>query len=519
MKKYYLVLLLLFLPFTVSAKEYCNVISGDGLHAGSEIVCGTEHFNIVDTSDNQIRMLAKYNLLVGETIYKEKIEDGYTGSEEDYCNSLAYGRGGTVRSDVFYNAPGYCFYTISIGMKTHVDTLFPATYDESAAKEQCESYSNEERNCFASRMYGGSTSSGTPGYFYGEYLCYCNTKDYNIQNEEAISAHWDDEDNFLYPQVADTYVSGYVELDTISVPADFVLVDNSSTKYDGYFWDLSVRNNSNFYYYLYNYSAVLRNNGFDIQNIDFITLDDINNIIKGNSKTLSYEDLYNASLNAVPPRYEFAFLQDYLMKQQEFIFNTTYWVRTGYNKVYDDSLGVANVVFIDERGGICGSAVSRTSASIYNSGNCSYKIENYLKSSVGTGIRPVVTINKSDVIYQIQTDVNDNGEIEVIENSMSGEVISFKATPKPGYKLASLVIKRANGEEIEISPDDLIENEDGTVTLLESFTMPAENVVIYARWVSIYDFNNPTTGSIFLLFILLIVFTGLVFLKRKKQRV
>ena len=70
-KLFFLILLfLLFLPAAVSAKEVCRVVSGDGKEIGSEIACGTEHFNIIESTDNEIKMLAKYNLYMGNIMYR-----------------------------------------------------------------------------------------------------------------------------------------------------------------------------------------------------------------------------------------------------------------------------------------------------------------------------------------------------------------------------------------------------------------------------------------------------------------
>ena len=83
MKKILLPILLfvMFIPFEVGAKEYCKVVDGDGKSIGSEIACGSEHFYIIDSNEDKIKMLAKYNLYTGVTIYKEKLEEGQTCAE------------------------------------------------------------------------------------------------------------------------------------------------------------------------------------------------------------------------------------------------------------------------------------------------------------------------------------------------------------------------------------------------------------------------------------------------------
>jgi len=69
MKKLFIMLLFLIcLPVFVNAKEYCTVTSGTGKDIGDEVVCGTEHFYIFKVENDNIKMLAKYNLLVGDKI-------------------------------------------------------------------------------------------------------------------------------------------------------------------------------------------------------------------------------------------------------------------------------------------------------------------------------------------------------------------------------------------------------------------------------------------------------------------
>ena len=106
MKKLLLPILLfmVFVPFMVNAKEYCKVVSGNGKDIGSEIACGTEHFYIIDSNKDEVKMLAKYNLNVGVTIYKEKIEkeSGDTRNDLQYCSDLANSKNG-IYPFIYFN--------------------------------------------------------------------------------------------------------------------------------------------------------------------------------------------------------------------------------------------------------------------------------------------------------------------------------------------------------------------------------------------------------------------------------
>ena len=90
------------MPLMVNAKEYCKVVDGDGKSIGSEISCGTEHFYIIDSNEDEIKMLAKYNLYTGVSIYKEKIEKE-EGDTRDMSILLDLAsKGGTLKTDDFY---------------------------------------------------------------------------------------------------------------------------------------------------------------------------------------------------------------------------------------------------------------------------------------------------------------------------------------------------------------------------------------------------------------------------------
>lgn len=323
----------------------CRIVTGTGNNIGDEIVCGSESFYVVSSDDNEVKMLAKYNLYAGEIIYKEKIEKeaGDTRSDEQYCLELAYQKGGMLKHESVYEVPGYCFIAIPI--------------DESEIK----------------------------------------------QKENALSAHWDESGNYLYPQVGDVYISAYNQKDpngeivTGNSYNDFYIDLNSSSKYDGFYYDLNVGDHKinqilNEYK---SYMSVV--NGIKLKNIDLMTLDDINQIIKKNNKSIPYEEWYNTRAAVAPPRYEFAYLHDYLTKEQEFLYSTTYWLRTGYEK-NDTKIGVNAVVFIDSFGGVCGGALTIEERVI-----CGL-LTSEVNSQIGCGIRPIITISKDDIEYSSNQD-------------------------------------------------------------------------------------------------------------------
>ena len=182
-------------------------------------------------------------------------------------------------------------------------------------------------------------------------------------------------------------------------------------------------------------------------------------------------------------------------------------------------MGVKNVVFVDSRGGICGSSVSRNNIYYNNYIDCTYNILLNLQSSVGTGIRPVLTIPNSELEFLIKTKTDGNGSIEVVENALGGESIQFKVNTKKGYKLSSIVVRTDSGEVVEFSEGEIIKNADGTYTIDKNkFKMPFENVVIEGKFVSTNILANPKTisGIGIVVLVLSIVFGTLMFTRRKK---
>ena len=466
MKKLLLPILLfiVFVPFMVNAKEYCKVVDGDGKSIGSEISCGTEHFYIIDSNEDEIKLLAKYNLYTGVTIYKEKIEkvDNDSRTDIQYCYDLALSKGGTLKNDSFYNAPGYCFYTIDI---------------------------NEERI---------------------------------HQSENAISAHWDDNENYIYPQVGDVYVGttgnivGSVSATDFEI-SNYYYKKNNEDLYENKFFDfkLSYNNNRMLGYALNKYNEELTNSGYLINSIDLMSLDEINNIVKKNKKTIPYLEWYDtmSSVSEVSVHNEFGSIKDLLDRKYSWIYGTTYWLKTGYGTGKAISPNIeTGIAFVDTVGGVCGAGMVGIS-----NGGC----DAIAQTLVGCGIRPVITI-PNELQYLIKTEIDGNGTIDVIESSLGGEKIQFNISTNKGYKLGSIIIRTDSGEEVEFSEGEITKNDDGSLSIDKNkFTMPFENVTIQAKFELENILKNPKTGDkvLFIIFILVAsIGIGTFILKKKEFR-
>ena len=85
MKKLIYSMIIFMLCLGIANAKKCNVISGTGKNIGDEIVCGTEHFYVLENDGNTVKMLAKYNLYIGFN-YEYKELDKSFDTEEDAAN-------------------------------------------------------------------------------------------------------------------------------------------------------------------------------------------------------------------------------------------------------------------------------------------------------------------------------------------------------------------------------------------------------------------------------------------------
>lgn len=56
---------------TYGKTNFCEAVTGDGTNPGDEVKCGTESFYIVDFDGDNVRLLSKYNLYVGNIYYED----------------------------------------------------------------------------------------------------------------------------------------------------------------------------------------------------------------------------------------------------------------------------------------------------------------------------------------------------------------------------------------------------------------------------------------------------------------
>lgn len=124
-------------------------------------------------------------------------------------------------------------------------------------------------------------------------------------------------------------------------------------------------------------------------------------------------------------------------------------------------------------------------------------------------------------IYDITAETDDNGMIEVVSKASSGDLITFSVSPRIGYRLNSLTVTSQSGEKVTFTEDDLILNNDGTVSVsVNSFSMPSSNVFISALFEKIPE--NPNTIDNILFYVGMFISSlgiiiGLVVYRKKRS--
>lgn len=533
-------LTLFFIPTIVNAEGHCRVVSGNGSNLGSEVDCGGEHFYIFDKDNSNLRLLAKYNLLDGNE-YERIVVSGYNPTFEDnekaqslINQGFTYSCGYDIYSDI-----STCIFTNSFpeknktirfdaGLRTYREILFlPEVYDaiqnegyipiytsiestlfydstqsqkingeyyyyasgiklykndnyiyeiHMADDSQCLLNLNEIQNTeeYQQKMaegYSFQTSrmrvikSGS--YYYCGYYYEKNNESRVIkQSELAMGAHGEVRGIAEYPEYGSFTANplGLAQTDTSSIYTNNNYRDVLLTIDFKYPMTIS----------LLLYRNYLESLNLNLSDINLITVNDLNNFTYKTANTyLPLDDWssnwqqgnhFGTNFNIIGS------LKDHIPDDYSWIWATTYWTRTRDSG--------SNVYFVDTWGDMCNGY--------------------YCSADVGAGLRPIITVSKNEILYNIVKETDNNGEIEVVDNSAGNETISFKVSPKKGYKLSKITITTENGDAIEFTEGDLIKNPDGTVSILNNqFTMPFENVTIKVDWkeevIETIQEENPQT--------------------------
>lgn len=184
MKKIILIIYLFFISISVTNAAACKVVTGDGTNIGDEIQCGTENFYVISNDGANIKMLAKYNLYVGNTYYRinfdstltnyrdiygvkevqEKISEGYEIYKEidDYDSET---HTSTYHGVIMYKSYDWENTNPTIFFDTSISTIDEVLHRNDVKKYLNEGY-NYNTHMLSDQTYIGITFSKSSNYEY-----------------------------------------------------------------------------------------------------------------------------------------------------------------------------------------------------------------------------------------------------------------------------------------------------------------------------------------------------------------
>ena len=483
MKKYlwiFIIVSLLF-PSIVYAKDYCKVVSGNGRDIGSEIACGTEHFYVIDSNDEQLKLMSKYNLNTNGRCDLYMFDEPYDFSSETSNEIIEENKGRIIDEirNVLKIDDSYTIYKMD-------DFLYEVYNTYSYDQYFVEIKLNEQRQAV--------------GFKYCSIGKFEN-KIYK-QDEKAIGFRGNvDSLQFPYEGLFQTpnylnknYFNDFSSLSNTAISNVNSIISGKINDYN-YSVD-NFRFTSDEIaelWVLYSYKNYLINNNFDVINVNNLYITELQDIInKTSNKKLDLSTIFNYSdwemvggidsyTAILSSHVKVLDLKDYILDKYNWLYGTTYWLDS---KLCDIDRHLNDRFFVVTLGELC--------------------LE-YPCSRPAVGLRPIVTI-PNELQYLIKTKTDGNGTIEVIENSLGGETINFRINANKGYKLNKLVITSDSGEKVEFDEGEIINNSDGTISIDKNkFIMPFENVTIEAKWDIESILTNPKTGRLLLLFEIIIV--------------
>lgn len=457
MKKYFFVglFILLLFPCFVDAKEYCKVFSGDGNSIGTELACGTEHFYIVENDNNTVKMLAKYNLLVGDKIYYFEVGDDYTNQDDvDYCYEKTHDK-----IDNEYNV--YHVYA-EFGKEVNSYGFLPV---------------------IGCRIY--------------EKL----NPEHIRQDERAIGPKLDSNGKTIFPLYGITYMNPSWGYDSFvnGIQHDYNYDENG---------DLIVTGTEH-EAYLNGYKTELLNQNIEVSDVSYITLSktvDLLKAVSGKEVVVNIEhEEYDLSDDPKIIHIGKMDIINFVPDNQKWILNTTYWLGSGYIDPNSVFFNHYNDYFIADVGLLCTMGRGNCTAFEYPVGNGVRPLVTISADNIGYLIRTktdghgtVEVVDHSPGGQSIKFRVNSNTGYKldsVTIKTDSGEIISFKEG------------------EIQKNSDGTMSIDKN------NFTMPFENVTIEARWrLDIVNPNTGAGLLLFLAIIILSTFTMTVII-RKRERV
>lgn len=289
-------------------------------------------------------------------------------------------------------------------------------------------------------------------YYYGA-LFYKNIDGEVIQNENAIGAHGNEKGSPEFPEI------GVIPASPDYFPSiEAGLSKNRPYGGSGYV-DFDYNNDTDVKSYLKDYNLKLYEMGIKATSVNIPTVRDVNSwVLDITGKNIPLQEWYEKEEwdevhDDVGRDYlVLGSIKSLLGGKHEWIYSTTYWTRTVANELYYQ-------YFIDTLGDLC------------NGHACDV--------AVGAGIRPIITLDVTNLIYNIEKEIKGEGSIEVKPTANPEEKVDYVVTPEKGYTIKSIIIIDEDGKII--NPES------------NSFIMPNSDVIIKVEFVPEIN-ENPETG-------------------------
>lgn len=359
MKRMYLLMIVILLfPVIVNA-EKCEVVSGDKNTIGSEVVCGTEHFYIIDSNDSDVKMLAKYNLYVGANYNKINLDSSqiYEKIEcrDSECTSF------TNNTKYYFDGEEVAnYYELLSRIKQKYNLVESATasvyFIDAPIKNETEE----------GVVYQYRSIKVYPYEVISDY-----SDEYAMQNELALGVTGE-KGNANYPIYA---TFNFFPSNNQNV---LYIVENQEEYLEGYI-NIEFKDSAYIIGYLNDYKYKLEDKGYEVLDVDMLNIKDINELVHSiSNKNLPLANWYRASLDEESIEEgghlfnSIGDLKEYLSNDYKWLWNTSYWMKTIANS------NGSYAYFVSSSGEIC-----------YSSTGCS--------GIPRAGLRPVVTISKDNI--------------------------------------------------------------------------------------------------------------------------